>query len=243
MTDNRAVAVVGLGAVLPDANDPQAFWNNIQTGRNSISEVSDDRWRSALYYSPDHSVIDKTYSKIGAWVRTFNLDAFKWGIAIPPRVLQNMDMSQQWAIDASRQALSDYGYPQRRLDPERVAVIIGNTLAGEGHYNSTFRIRLPEYMDVLSTLPDFQALPEATRQALLQGLQGGVRSMVPDITEDTMPGELPNIIAGRVANVFNFSGPNFITDAACASSLAAIQAAVDGLLNYQYDAVLTGGVD
>jgi len=43
-----------------------------------------------------------------------------------------------------------------------------------------------------------------------------------------MPGELANIIAGRIANVFNFSGPNFITDAACASSLAALQAASEG---------------
>ena len=67
--------------------------------------------------------------------------------------------------------------------------------------------------------------------------------MVPPITEDTMPGELSNIIAGRVANVFNFTGPNFVTDAACASSLAALQSAIDGLCFGQYDAVLTGGVD
>ena len=67
--------------------------------------------------------------------------------------------------------------------------------------------------------------------------------MVPAITEDTMPGELSNIIAGRVANVFNFTGPNFVTDAACASSLAALQSAIDGLRFGQFDAVLTGGVD
>ena len=42
---------------------------------------------------------------------------------------------------------------------------------------------------------------------------------------------------------FNFTGPNFITDAACASSLAALQAAVEGLEHDQFDAVLTGGVD
>ena len=58
-----------------------------------------------------------------------------------------------------------------------------------------------------------------------------------------MPGELSNIIAGRVANVFNFSGPNFITDAACASSLAALQAATEGLLSGKFDAAVTGGID
>ena len=44
-----------------------------------------------------------------------------------------------------------------------------------------------------------------------------------------MPGELSNCIAGRVANLFNLHGPNFTVDAACASALAAMDAAVEGL--------------
>ena len=65
----------------------------------------------------------------------------------------------------------------------------------------------------------------------------------PAITEDTMPGELANIIAGRIANLFDFHGPNFIVDAACASAMAAIDAAVEGLETGDFDAVITGGVD
>ena len=64
-----------------------------------------------------------------------------------------------------------------------------------------------------------------------------------EITEDTMPGELSNVIAGRVANLFNLRGPNFTTDAACASGLAALNAAVDGLVEHDFDAVITGGID
>src|SRR4030095_7845644 len=58
-----------------------------------------------------------------------------------------------------------------------------------------------------------------------------------------MPGELTNILAGRVANLFNFRGPSYVTDAACASGLAATASSVEGLINREYDAVLTGGVD
>ncbi len=65
----------------------------------------------------------------------------------------------------------------------------------------------------------------------------------PAITEDTMPGELSNVMAGRIANLFDFRGPNFTTDAACASGLAAMSAAVHGLVSGDYDAVVTGGVD
>ena len=52
---------------------------------------------------------------------------------------------------------------------------------------------------------------------------------------DTMPGELANIIAGRVAAVFNFHGPNFTADAACASAMAAFSAAIAGLEEGDYD--------
>src|SRR5690349_11219764 len=58
-----------------------------------------------------------------------------------------------------------------------------------------------------------------------------------------MPVELANIIAGRLANPFNLRGPNFTTDAACASGLAATYAAVRGLQAHDFDAVVTGGVD
>ncbi|MHA1244488.1 MAG: beta-ketoacyl synthase N-terminal-like domain-containing protein [Candidatus Heimdallarchaeota archaeon] len=58
-----------------------------------------------------------------------------------------------------------------------------------------------------------------------------------------MPGELSNVIAGRVANVFNLRGKNMTCDAACASSLAALNIATKGLLDKEYDVALCGGVD
>jgi len=58
-----------------------------------------------------------------------------------------------------------------------------------------------------------------------------------------MPGELGNILAGRVANLFNFLGPNFVTDAACASAMAAMSAAFEGLIEGDFDAVVAGGID
>ncbi len=243
MSETTAIAIVGVGAILPDAPDVQTFWKNIQAARYSITEVTAERWNPDLFYDPDPTAPDKTYSKIGGWVRGFKFEPAKMGIAIPPRIQEQIDEAQKWAISACYQALNDYGYPGRFLDPDRVAVILGNAMAGEKHYLSTIRIHLPEYIRALSTSPAFQDLSKDIQSSLIQGLASGVQAMVPPITEDTMPGELSNIIAGRVANVFNFTGPNFVTDAACASSLAALQSAIDGLRFGQFDAVLTGGVD
>ncbi|HMD89207.1 MAG TPA: polyketide synthase, partial [Anaerolineaceae bacterium] len=243
MNEHKAVAIVGLGAILPDAADVPSFWKNIQSGRYSISEVPPERWDPKDYYDPDPSAPDKTYAKIGAWVRGFKFDFLKWGIPIPPTTLTLIDQAQQWAIAASRQALLDYGYQQRKFDPQRTAVIFGNAMAGENHYATSLRIRAPQYMKALSEVPEFQDLPAALQQALLEGMRAGIRRQVPAVTEDTMPGELSNVIAGRVANVFNLSGPNFVTDAACASSFAALQAAMAGLVEKQFDYALTGGID
>ena len=242
-TANRAIAIVGVGAVLPDAPNVNAFWNNIKSGRYSITEVSPERWDPAFYYDPDPAAPDKTYSKIGGWVREYSWEPMKWHLAIPPRVTDAMDQAQKWAIAATREALEDYGYPKRAMDADRVAVILGNAMAGERHYQTALRVNFPEYAHELEGVTKFAALPEAVRREITTELQERVGKRLPQITEDSMPGELANCIAGRIANIYNFHGPNFVCDAACASAMAAMSAAVEGLIQKDFDAVVTGGID
>jgi len=240
---HRAIAIVGVGAVLPDAPSAGAFWENVSGGRYSISETPVDRWDPALYYDPDPKAPDKTYSKIGGWVRDFSWEPLKWKLPIPPRVAEAMDRTQKWSIMSAREALLDYGYPERPLDGDRTAVILGNAMAGDQHYKTALRIFFPELTRELDGAPSFQALPEDVQKAIVDETLERVRDHYPNISEDTMPGELANIIAGRVAAVFNFRGPNFTADAACASAMAAISSAIAGLEEGDYDAVLTGGID
>src|ERR1700751_3661440 len=242
-TANRAIAIVGAGAILPDAANVAAFWENVQQGRYSIAEVAPDRWDPAFYYDPDPSAPDKTYSKIGGWVREWNWDPMKWHLAIPPRVTDAMDQAQKRAIAATREALEDYGYPKRPLDADRVAVILGDAMAGERHYQTALRLNFPEYAHELAESESFASLPEALRNDITQELHDRIGKRLPEVTEDTMPGELANCIAGRIANLYNFHGPNFVCDAACASAMAAMTAAAEGLVANDFDAVITGGID
>ena len=242
-TGNRAIAIVGAGAILPDAANVAAFWENVKKGRYSITDVAPERWDPAFYYDPDPSVPDKTYSKIGGWVREWNWDPMKWHLPIPPRVTDAMDQAQKWTIAATREALEDYGYPQRPLDPDRVAVILGNAMAGERHYQTALRVNFPEYAHELAESASFAALPEARRADITRELHDRIGKRLPQVTEDSMPGELANCIAGRIANIYNFHGPNYVCDAACASAMAAMSAAVEGLIQNDFDAVITGGID
>ncbi|HTT20696.1 MAG TPA: SDR family NAD(P)-dependent oxidoreductase [Candidatus Sulfotelmatobacter sp.] len=242
-TASRAIAIVGVGAILPDAANVAAFWENIKSGRYSITDVSPERWDPSFYYDPDPSAPDKTYSKIGGWVRNSAWDPVKWHLPIPPRVADAMDHAQKWGIAGTREALEDYGYPKRPLDPDRMAVILGNAMAGEKHYLTSLRVYFPEYEHKLAEIPAFSALPKEIRSEVTRQLHDRMGKHLPEITEDSMPGELANCLAGRIANLYNFHGPNYVCDAACASAMAAMTAAVEGLIEHDYDAVITGGID
>ncbi len=240
-SSSRAIAIVGLGAILPDAPNVFTFWNNIVNKRYSIGEVPPERWCIEDYYDPDPSAPDKTYSKIGGWVRGYEFDWKHY--RMPPRVASAMDQGQQWAVTIAAQALADDGYPDRSLDLERTGVIMGTAMGGEMHYLTHLRISFPEFANALESVREFHELPQEVRETILRNWHTVIDHQLPPITEDSMPGEIPNIVSGRVANLLNLRGPNFITDAACASSFAAIDAAVELLSEHHCDAVISGGVD
>jgi acyl transferase domain-containing protein len=242
-TARKAIAIVGVGAVMPDAHDGPSFWQNIKDGRYSIKDVPPGRWDPNKYYDPDPKAPDMSYSKIGGWVTDWEWDPLKWKLPIPPKVSQVMDRTQKWAVMATREALADFGYPGRALDTERTAVILGNAMGGDQHLFTAARALFPEVAEAMTESAAFATLPEDLRKAIIEETRTGVRRKLPEINEDTMPGELANIVAGRIASLFNFRGPNYTADAACASAMAAVSAAIEGLEKNDFDTVVSGGVD
>ncbi|MCB1189719.1 MAG: SDR family NAD(P)-dependent oxidoreductase [Leptospiraceae bacterium] len=238
---DRCIAIVGVGAILPEALSAPAFWQNVKNKKYCIKNIPSGRWNPSNYYDPDPAVPDKSYTTLGSWVEGFDFDWKKY--KVPPKVAAAMDIGQQWAVTIASEALSDFGYPQRPIDLDRTGVIIGTAMGGELHYITHLRISFPEYAELLQGVDDFQQLPVDVRHSILEKWHQRMDSIYPHISEDTMPGELANIVSGRIANVLNCRGPNFITDAACASALAAVDSAVEMLSEHHCDAVIAGGVD
>jgi acyl transferase domain-containing protein len=89
----------------------------------------------------------------------------------------------------------------------------------------------------------WKSLPFDAQEKIKKDLWNVMDTNIPRITEDSMPGSLANIASGRLANIFDFRGPNFMTDAACASALAAIHTARNALLLDQLDIAVSGGTD
>ena len=236
-----AVAIIGLGAVMPGAPDAPSFWRNVLAGTNGIIEVPSDRWDPAVHWDADPSAEDRTYSKIGGFITDFEFDSLRF--RIPPNTAKAFDPIQQMALVAATEALADAGYDERPFDRSRCAVILGNALGGERKDETTKRMHLSEFVAALRATSEWQTLSTQQQDALLQQADTDYRAEMPPITEDTMPGELSNIIAGRVANALDLHGKNFTTDAACASSHAALDAAVQAITSGDADMALWGGAD
>src|SRR5690349_17861886 len=161
------IAVVGVAAIMPDAPDATTCWQRLGDGRYSISDVPAARGDPALYYDPDPATPDKTYSRIGGWVREYPWDPLRWRLPVPPKVADQLDIGQQWAVSGARSALLDAGWPDWGVDPERVAVIFGNAIGGDKHYRTSLHIQFPELRRDLEETLSFAALPTEQRTEIL----------------------------------------------------------------------------
>ncbi|QDG49702.1 SDR family NAD(P)-dependent oxidoreductase [Persicimonas caeni] len=240
----KAIAIVGIGARMPKAQSAPAFWQNILDGVYAIEEVPRDRWNPDLYFDADRDAPDKTYSKIGGWITDFEFGRKKY--RLPPLVVRSMDPTQTLCLEAVHEALDDSGYLDKDFDRERCAVILGNAMGGDLRDRTNLRAFYAEIEEaVRMTLLETARgqLDDTKIEQIVDTLEKRFKDELPPITEDAMPGELANVVAGRVAALFNLRGPNFVTDAACASSLAAVEAAIRGLQTGQFDMAVSGGVD
>lgn len=221
--DPLDIAIVGMDGFFPGAIGLDQYWAAIVAGTDAVTEVSDERWDVAKYYDADAFTKDagrKTPSRWGGFLSPVGFDPLAYGI--PPASLAAIEPVQLLALEVAGRALADAGYAEREFDRSRASVVFGAESGNElaGAYG--IRAFLPQiFGDVPAGLDDW----------------------LPALTEDSFPGVLANVIAGRVANRLDLGGVNYTVDAACASSLAALDAACKELRAGTSDLVLCGGAD
>ncbi|MFS4097418.1 beta-ketoacyl synthase N-terminal-like domain-containing protein, partial [Streptomyces sp. AF1A] len=211
------IAVVGMACMFPQAPDLATFWSNVVAGRDSVTEVPADRWDPAV-----HHAAGSTASKWGGFLPRIPFDPLRYGI--PPASLGSIEPVQLLSLEAARRALEDAGYGEegREFDRSRTSVVFGAEAGSDLSSAVTLRAVLPSY---------YGAVP------------GALDGQLPRLTEDSFPGMLANVISGRIANRLDLGGANYTVDAACASSLAALDVACKELVSGTSDVVLCGGAD
>src|SRR4051794_13163437 len=195
-----------------------------------------------------------TYARRGGFLSAVEFDPMEFGIA--PRDIEATDTSQLLGLVVAKQALTDAGVilangrrqpaggadqpadagrSPKTVDRDRVSVILGVTGTLELVIPLGARLGHPKWKRAMKEagVPDDVAADAAERIA---------ESYVP-WQENSFPGLLGNVVAGRIANKLDLGGTNCVVDAACASSLSAVHLAALELQTGKADVVVTGGAD
>ncbi len=214
------IAIVGMAAHFPGANNIEEYWQNILAGKNLITEVPKTRWDADKFCDPDARDGKKSISRVGGFLSEVPFDPLEFGI--PPQSMPAIEPQQLLSLKTAKAALADAGYLSRPFDRERTSVIFGAEAGTDLSGAYGFRAQFAHFA---GPLPD------------------GLDQFLPSLSEDSFPGVLANVIAGRIANRLDLGGANYTVDAACASSLAALDLAIKELIGGDSDMVLCGGVD
>lgn len=216
------VAIIGMECIFPGSPDLEAYWANILAGRDLITETPPERWNKAHYYREGAAQNGRTPSKWGGFIDAALFDPLEFGI--PPHSMAAIEPVQLLSLMVAKRALADAGYgeQQRKFNNEKTAVIVGAEAGTDLANAYAFRNLFAQYCG------DMPAELDAS---------------LPDLTEDSFPGVLVNVIAGRIANRLGLGGVNYAVDSACASSLTAIDLAVKELRAGSSDMVLAIGAD
>ena len=155
-----------------------------------------------------------------------------------PLAVSGGEPEQFLVLDAARAALADAAMTPDHLDRLRVEVVIGRG----NYFNRGSLIRLQHGRVVAQTVGLLAALhPEWTAQDL-ELLRQDLKASLPPFEAGTIPGQLTNATAGRLADRLDLNGASFVVDAASASSLVALDLGSRALIDRRADMALVGGV-
>ncbi|WP_115538016.1 type I polyketide synthase, partial [Frankia canadensis] len=232
------IAVVGMSALFPGAGDLDTYWRNIVGGVDAVREVSPGRFDVDDYFPPAvaDGAADAFYCRRGGFVDELaSFDPAAFGVV--PNAVEWAEPDQLLALRLAAEAITDAGGPERLGDAERIGVVLGRGgYVGAGVARLEQRVRTSRQL--VTTLRE--VLPDLPDEAVDRVRAAFVDRLGPARPEASI-GLVPNLAASRVANRLDLRGPAYTVDAACASSLIAVESAMRDLGAGRTDAMIVGG--
>src|SRR5579883_3219282 len=237
MVNEKDVALVGMACVFPKAANRKQYWANIVNAVDAIGEPPADRWRGCSNFRlpADHEAFIAC-NRGGYLPAEFRFDPVAYGV--PPHLAVHGDPDQFFALHLIDHALRDAGVSEDNPVRARTDVILGR-----GGYPTDkhleMGVRTECFESVLELLDcRFPGLIGDRRREV----EAFLRSRLTPAEVENVSTAIPNLTASRAANRLNLGGAAYIVDAACASSLLAVEQAVWRLRNRQCDLAVAGGL-
>ena len=237
MSKTLDIAIVGLAGCYAGARDLRAYWQNILDKVDAVSEASAEWAGPYLDVANCSKRNDRIYTTMGGFLRELaEVDPAEFGVM--PSMADGGDPDHLLALKHARDALADAGYLHAPFNRERAGIVLGRgTYSNRGQANVLFHgMFMDQAMDIVRKVrPDLS-------ETELGELRADFKKQLPPYSGEMVGPLTPNVITGMIANRLDLMGPNYIVDAACASSLIAVSQAVQELVSGRCDLMLTGGV-
>ncbi len=209
MSNKTRVLVTGLGVISPVGNTVDEMWANIQNGVGGIGPIT----------KFDASRVD---SKVAAEVKNFDITKY-----VDFKDAKRMALFTQYAVAAAKQAWADSGLNESNMDPERVAVLMGNGIGGKEVDHEAYVTLLQRGPSRLSpmTIPKLIPNEAAGNVSIVLNIKGASHTIVTACASgtDAMGVALDMIRSGR-ADAVLVGGTEAVIAEFCVGSFAAMKA-------------------
>lgn len=240
MNREPPIAVLSMACRFPDAETPEALWQNVLDGRRSFRSIPAQRLPLDDYVASTVGSSLSITPILAGLLTDWKFDRARF--RVPQTAYAAADLAHWLALDVAANALDRIGGAER-LARERTAVVLGNTLTGEFSRTGQIPLRLPYLLEKVANALAQEDLPRDAIETITDRFRRDILSDFSEPNEETLAGGLANTIAGRIANQFDLRGGAWTVDGACASSLLAVCDACTRLGDGSADVVIAGGVD
>ncbi len=229
------IAVVGVGAILPEARDVAAFARLLQAGRDARTDVPPQRWDAAMWLDPAGKRPYRAAHARGGFIRDYQYDWRRH--RVPPKQVANANPLQFMLLDATEEALRQAGCLDKPFDRDRVGVIVGTVFAGDFANELQAGLRLPEFGASLRQHLAKRGLDPSRVDQVAAEHEERLLKRMPALLDET-GSFTSSTLASRITKTFDLKGGAMAIDAGCGSGLMAIGAAIDVLRSGECDMMI-----
>ncbi|XNR06503.1 SDR family NAD(P)-dependent oxidoreductase [Paenibacillus amylolyticus] len=129
LSSPEPIAIVGISAKFPMADNAEQFWHNLLDGKDCISEIPEERWRWQDYLGDPLRENGKTNVKHAGFISGISeFDPLFFGIS--PKEALHMDPQQRLLMMHVWKVIEDAGYAPSDLSGSAMGLFIGTGSSG-----------------------------------------------------------------------------------------------------------------